>query len=203
MGMQQINRQQVYSPDVSHLPPPPAWGSYKNYDEANTQFVLVPADMGYVLRIEKVGDPTYSPYVEYDEKGQEKPRARQTLIEFTVVDYANDDPTKSVIGQKITGFFKISMHAKANFYKLAKAAFGGNLDPAWKPNRAELEGRYIGAVISHKDPNDQGQVFAKLETAMPHRGTKDYSDIRPVAAAADDDATPDVQHGSTDGDVPF
>jgi hypothetical protein len=144
MGMQQVNRQQVYSPDVSHLPPPPAWGNYKSFDEANAQFVLVPADMGYVLRIEKMDDPTYSPYIEYDDAGKEKPRARQTLIHFTVVDYVNDDPNKSVIGQKISGFFKISMHTKANFYKLAKAAFGGAIDPAWKPNRAELEGRYIG-----------------------------------------------------------
>jgi hypothetical protein len=210
VGLQSIQGNKVYSPDVSHLPPPPSWGNYKNFDEANKNFFLLPADMGYVLRVDKMGDPHYSPYVDYDKDGKEK-RSVQTMIDFLVVDYPNDDPSKggmqdgvSAIGQKISQFYKISMHTKANFYALAKAAFGGNIDPAWKPNRAELEGRYVVAQILHKDPDDQGRVYAKVGSVSPYRGKTNYDNVTATGASTDaeDDTEIPALAGEADN-VPF
>lgn len=184
----------VFLPNVDHLPPPPAWGNFKTYDEANKPFFLLPEDMGYVLRIEEMGDPTYSPWVEYDKDGKEK-RSIQTTIVFTVVDYPNDNPAmqdgQSAIGKQLKQFYKISMHTKANFYALAKAAFGGNIDPAWKPNRAELEGRLVTAQIKHKEPDDQGRVYAKVGSLSPYRGRSTFENVVPTQAV-DVEAIEDV-----------
>ncbi len=157
------------------------WDTFKSADEANRQFVLPEEDSGYVLRIEKVPPPTLSPFVDLDEKGKEKPRKWQSLITFTIVDYANDDPDKSVIGQQVTQFYSISMHTKANFYKLVKAVFGGNVDPAWKPSASELQGRLISATIGHKDPNKDDKVYPKVTATLPYRGKNTYDDVVPVA----------------------
>jgi hypothetical protein len=138
-------------------------------------------------------------------------RSVQTMIDFLVVDYPNDDPSKggmqdgvSAIGQKISQFYKISMHTKANFYALAKAAFGGNIDPAWKPNRAELEGRYVVAQILHKDPDDQGRVYAKVGSVSPYRGKTNYDNVTATGASTDaeDDTEIPALAGEADN-VPF
>ena len=179
---------------VPQVKPPPAWGEYKSYDEANKAYKLLPEDQGYVLRIEECGPPAYSPFVDLDDKGQPKPPAIQTLIKFTVVGYLNDNPVDTMIGQQFTQFYRISMHTKANFYKLAKAAFGGDIDPAWKPRAVDLEGRLVSAVIRHKDPNDQGQVYPKIDSVTQFRGNPaDYANVT-AAMREDDDAVdgPDV-----------
>ena len=67
--------------------------------------------------------------------------------------------------------------------------FGGDVDPAWKPNGDELRGRIVGAVIAHKDPNDQGQVYPKIANFVPYRGKKSYSDV--VATKRDSDESSD------------
>ena len=174
--------------------PDTSWGEFKSFDEANREYRLLEEDSGYVLRIDKVDDPSFSPFVDLDEKGKEKPRAIQTKILFTVVDYQLDDPdpTKTVIGQTITQYFRISMHTKSNFYKLVKAAFGGNVDPTWRPNKTELEGLLISATVGHKDPNSDGRVYPKLAIATPYRGKSTYDHVPAVlpGTLVDDEEVP-------------
>lgn len=169
------------------IPADVAWGEFKSAGESLQVFKLPPEDAGYVLRIESLDDPTQSPFVDYDDKGNEKPRAIQTKVKFTIVDYPNDDPANSMIGQSFTQFFRISMHTKARFFAMAKAAFGGAVDPQWKPRKGDLEGRLISAVIKHKEPNDKGQVYPKIGDMMAYRGKKTYDDVVAVGSAALDE----------------
>lgn len=167
-----------------------SWSEFKSAEEANAEYKLLPEDSGYVLRLDAVDDPTKSPFQEVDEHGKPKPPAWQTKITFTVVDYINDDEENTMIGQQIKQFFKISMHTKSNFYKLVKAVFGGDIDPTWKPNSADLRGRVVSAVIAHKEPNDQGQIYPKVASYVPYRGRKTFDDV--VAARRPSDDTADV-----------
>ncbi len=173
----------------------PMWGDFKSYDEANKQFKLLDEDSGYVWRIDELSPLTLSPFVDLDEKGQAKPAKWQTQITFTCVDYANDDPSDTAIGQTIKKFASISMHAKATFYKIAKAAFGGEVDPAWKPNPKDLQGKLVTGPVGHKPPNNEGRVYAEITSFAPYRGKGDFSHV-PVAVSA---------NGVTDqtDDVPF
>lgn len=173
------------------MPAPLTWGQFKSYDEANKSFKLLDEDSGYVLKIQKLSDPTLSPFIDLDDKGNPKPPAIQTMVTFLVVDYANDDEADTAIGQTFTQYFKISMHTRANFYKLVKAAFGGQVDPAWSPDRTQLEGKLISAVIKHKDENDQGQVYPKVspDGILPYRGRKTYDDVVPARRDEDGEST--------------
>jgi hypothetical protein len=138
-----------------------SWDNMKSSEEANANFVLQPADAGYVLEIVEVGPPTVSPFPNIDpQTGEERARKIQTKITFEVVSY--DD--ESFVGSRLNGFFTISLHTKSNFYKLVKAAFGGDVDPKWKPNPDDLLGKTFVATIGHKDPNTDGYVYPKIES---------------------------------------
>jgi len=160
-----------------------AWGDFKTYEEANKDYKLLPEDGGYILRIEKLTEPTIRPWVDLDDKGQPKPPGFQTMITFRVVDYHDPD----MIGTTFTQYYKISMHTRANFYKLVKAAFGGDVSPTWRPNEADLKGKLVSAVIAHKEPNDQGQVYPKLESATAYRGRNQYTDVPGLDSVVEDD----------------
>lgn len=186
--------------DTSNIPTK-AWGDFKSYDEANKEYVLPDEGSGYVLRIDEMSDPAPSPFKNYDEKGNEKPPRYQTMITFTIVDHQADDgmgmvgPGGKFVGQTIKQFYGISLHTKAGFYKLAKAAFGGDLDPRWKPS-TELIGKFVAAVIAHKDPNTEGRVYPKVESVSVFRGDKTrYADVGVSTDNDDSDAPAD--------DVPF
>lgn len=179
-----------------------SWDSgWKSYEEANKNFVLPPEDFGYVLRIDDVSDPYESKYVYPDPKtGLPKKPAIKTSITLTIVDYANDDPTNSVIGQWLKMFPTISMHTKAVFYDLVKNAFGGDVDPRWKPNKRDLIGKLVSASIGHKPPNAEGRVYAKVTKVLPYRGKTNYDHV-PVWQPSESDApTETVEEGD---DVPF
>ena len=140
--------------------------------------MLPPEDYGYVLRIDNVSDPYVSKWVYNDPKtGEPKKPAIKTTITFTIVDYPNDDAANSVIGEWIRGYYSISMNVKANFYALAKAAFGGDVDPRWKPNRQDLEGKLVSAVLGHKPPNAEGKVYPVITQVLPYRGKQTYEHV--------------------------
>lgn len=146
---------------------------WKSADEANKQWELLPQDAGYVLRVDWVSDPFVSPFEYKDDKGQPKPKDIQTKILFTVVHY--EDP--QFIGEWLYGFFPIKMHTKSNFYKFTKALFGGDVDPLWKPNKADLVGKIVAAVIDHKEPNAEGRIYPKVTQFLPYRGKQTFIDV--------------------------
>jgi len=133
----------------------------------------LPEDAGYILRIDDVSEPHYSPFVFKDDDGNDKPPEIQTKVLFTVVRY--EDP--KFVGQYVYGFYPIKMHTKSNFYKLVKAAFGGDVDPRWKPNKADLEGKIVQAVISQKPPKADGTIYNKIDQVLVYRGTSKFLDV--------------------------
>lgn len=182
-----------------------SWEDFNNYTDANkNKFVLPPEDAGYVLRIDHMTAPEVSPFENRDKQGNLLPPSWQTSATFTIVDYPNDDPDtqegQSVIGQVLRQFYTISLNTKANFYKLARAAFGGDLDPTWKPNPADLYGRLVSAQLIHREPNDKGQVFPKIDAVVAYRGKKrDFASF-PVAGPY---VKADIVGAATIDDVPF
>lgn len=161
-------------------------------EDSNRTFVLPDEDSGYIFRIDDASDPAPSPFKNYDEKGNEKPPKYQTTIKATIVDC--DNP--KFIGQQVQDYFGISLHTKAKFYKLARAVFGGELDPRWQPNKQDLIGKYFKASVVHKDANDQGQVYPKMDGFLPFRGNAAQYDHVSAASSADED-------GDNTEDVPF
>jgi len=161
-----------------------SWGSFRSYEEANAPkegrvYNTPPEDGGYVLRIDDLTDPELSPFENRDKNGKLLPRNHQTNVTFTIVDYPNDDPDASVIGQAIRQYYTISLYTGAGFYKLAKAAFGGDLDPKWVPVADDLKGKIVTASLVHKDrksPDDP--IYAKIDSVTAYRGRKkDFSAV--------------------------
>jgi len=158
--------------DVTSIPPR-AWDSFKSYSEANREWKQLPEDSGYILRIDAMDDPQPSPWDNFDKDGNLLPPKWQTVVHFTVVDY--DDP--QYIGQEIRDYFGISMHTKAKFYKLVKAAMGGDIDISWKPNPADLIGKTVVATLENKNPNSEGRVYPKIVATSVNRKKQDYSTV--------------------------
>jgi hypothetical protein len=164
------------------------WSDFKTVAEANAPrsdrpaYVTPPEDGGYVLRIDDLTEPTLSPFENRNKKGELMPPNYQTNVTFTIVAYPNDDPDEqggSVIGQAIRQFYTISLFTGSNFYKLARAAMGGDLAPDWKPNENDLRGKLVTATLTHKEKkNPDDPTYAKVEAVSTYRGKqKDFSNI--------------------------
>lgn len=163
----------------------PMWGQFQNYEQANAPredakvYVTPEEDSGYVLRIDDLTEAAKSPFENRDKNGKLLPPSYQTNITFTIVDYPNDDPDQSVVGQAIRKYYTISLYSGSNFYKLAKAAFGGELDPHWVPNDEDLKGRLVSATLTRKQSRaDENKFFADVAAVTAYRGRKkDFSHI--------------------------
>jgi hypothetical protein len=164
------------------------WDSFKSVAEANAPrddrpaYITPPEDGGYVLRIDDLTDPTLSPYENRNKKGELMPPNYQTNITFTIVAYPNDDPETqggTVIGNAIRQYYTISLYTGSGFYKLARAAMGGDLAPDWKPNTADLKGKLITGTLSHKEKkNPDDPTYCKVEAVTAYRGrNKDFSAV--------------------------
>lgn len=126
-------------------------------------------------------DPALSPFENRSKKTNELlPPSYQTNVTFTIVDYPNDDPDESVIGQAIRMYYTISLYTGSGFYKLAKAAMGGELSPDWKPNVADMKGKLVTASLVHKEKKgDSETVYARVDSVTAYRGRKkDFGTVK-------------------------
>lgn len=95
-------------------------------------------------------------------------------------------------GQQFTQYYTPSMNTQSNMFEAVKYLFGGEVDPAWKPNPADLEGRVVKATIRLGKPNQKGNRWPKLDGYRTDRSGATYTP-REVPTGEDFD----------DNDLPF
>jgi hypothetical protein len=110
-----------------------------------------------------------------DDEGKKIPKIRyQTSWTWEVL-WLDHPKGEEYIGQKFSQYYTPSMNVQSNMYAAMKALMGGSVDPAWKPSRAETEGRVCKATIRLGNPNDKGQRWPKLDGYRVDRSGMTYS----------------------------
>jgi len=157
---------------------------WESLESAEGKFKLPPTDLDYTFQATYLSDPHKSKFHKQDmnrkpilDSDGELIYQIQTLITFMIVDCEDIE----FVGQETKQFFPISLDSRANFYKLAKAIFGGDLDPRWKPNPTDLIFKDFRADVVHKAADELGRIFWKTAGWKPTRGKRgpNYLEVVP------------------------
>lgn len=110
----------------------------------------------YVVEVGEIGKP----YVVEDPKFNPNGNKRKFTIDWVVVADASGDTEQA--GYKVRAWYTVSMHEKSNLYKVAKALFGGDLDPSEPISPAMILGKRAMGYISFPELTDEDIRDGKL-----------------------------------------
>lgn len=197
----------------SHLTdnrPAPLW-IVPSYEEANKsrelKWDVSAEDYDGIFELIEVGAAQYSKFPKTDMKTKEVlyekdsfgnykvdamgkripiyPVQSQFLFRCLSFDAEHPTPDKYV-GEEVRMFLTLSMNEKSNMYPVIKALFGGQVDPGYQPDPADLVGRMCKATVKFGKPKEDGTRWPTLDAFRPARGVSN----RPTAASTDTDDVP-------------